>query len=78
METERRILEGIRGLKGVTNIIIGQRIKSVCEADKIIILDDGEIVSEGTHQSLYQTSNIYKELCDTQLGGNSDGDNSSA
>ncbi len=78
METERRILEGIRGLKGVTNIIIGQRIKSVCEADKIIILDDGEIVSEGTHQSLYQTSNIYKELCDTQLGGNSDGDNASA
>lgn len=78
METERKILEGIRGLKNVTNIIIGQRIMSVCDADKIIILDDGQIVSEGNHLSLYQNSNIYKELCDTQLGGGSYGNNASA
>lgn len=78
METERKILEGIRGLKDVTNIIIGQRVMSVCEADKIIILDDGEIVGEGNHQSLYYTSNIYKELCDTQLGGNYNGNNASS
>lgn len=70
METERKILKGIRSLKGVTNIIIGQRVNSVKECDNIIILDDGKIVSEGNHNTLYQTSPIYKELCDVQLGGN--------
>lgn len=75
METERKILKGIRTLKNVTNIIIGQRIVSVCEADNIIILDDGEIVASGNHKSLYKESNIYKELCDTQLGGEDYGNN---
>ncbi len=69
METERKILKGIRSLKGVTNIIIGQRVNSVKECDDIIILDDGKIVSEGNHDTLYETSTIYKELCDVQLGG---------
>lgn len=69
METERKILKGIRSLKGVTNIIIGQRVNSVKECDDIIILDDGKIVSEGNHDTLYETSPIYKELCDVQLGG---------
>lgn len=69
METERKILKGIRSLKGVTNIIIGQRVNSVKECDDIIILDDGKIVSEGNHDTLYETSSIYKELCDVQLGG---------
>ena len=69
METERKILKGIRSLKGVTNIIIGQRVNSVKECDDIIILDDGKIVSEGNHDTLYEISPIYKELCDVQLGG---------
>ena len=71
----KKILKGIRTLKNVTNIIIGQRIVSVCEADNIIILDDGEIVASGNHKSLYKESNIYKELCDTQLGGEDYGNN---
>ena len=75
METERKILKEIRTLNNVTNIIIGQRIVSVCEADNIIILDDGEIVASGNHKSLYKESNIYKELCDTQLGGEDYGNN---
>ena len=66
---------GCRTLKNVTNIIIGQRIVSVCEADNIIILEDGEIVASGNHKSLYKESNIYKELCDTQLGGEDYGNN---
>ncbi len=69
METERKILKGIRSLKGVTNIIIGQRVNSVKDCDNIIILDDGKVVSSGNHDTLYDTSSIYKELCDVQLGG---------
>ncbi len=69
METERKILKGIRSLKGVTNIIIGQRVNSVKDCDNIIILDDGKIVASGNHDTLYEISTIYKELCDVQLGG---------
>ena len=73
METERSILKHIRSIKNVTNIIIGQRVSSVMDADEIIILDDGQIVARGPHKSLYNESQIYKELCDTQLGGVSNG-----
>ena len=69
METERQILKGIRNLKNVTSIIIGQRITSVMEADRIIILDSGKIVDIGTHNELLQQSEIYKELYQQQLGG---------
>ena len=73
METERSILKHIRSIKNVTNIIIGQRVSSVMDADEIIILDDGQIVARCPHKSLYNESQIYKELCDTQLGGVSNG-----
>ena len=69
METERKILKGIRSLEGVTSIIIGQRVNSVKDCDNIIILDDGKIVASGNHDTLYDSSSIYKELCDVQLGG---------
>lgn len=69
METERKILKGIRALNNVTNIIIGQRVTSVKDADQIIILDDGKISDVGTHEELYEHSQIYKDLCDVQLGG---------
>lgn len=75
METERKIMKGIRSLQGVTNIVIGQRITSVMEADRIIILDDGKVVAIGNHQELLATSPIYKELYDAQLGGVENGSN---
>ncbi len=75
METERKIMRGIRSLKNVTNIVIGQRITSVMDADRIIILDDGKIVNIGNHDELLKNSSIYKELYDAQLGGVLDGSN---
>lgn len=69
METERKIMSGIRNLKGVTNIVIAQRITSVMDANKIIILDNGQIVDIGTHDELLKSSQIYKELYQDQLGG---------
>ncbi len=68
METERKILKGIRGLKDTTNIIIGQRVTSVMDCDQIIILDDGKINGIGTHEELRKNNKIYKDLCDVQLG----------
>lgn len=77
METERNILNNIRSIKGVTNIIIGQRVTSVMDADEIVILDEGQIVAKAPHKELYNLSQIYKELCDTQLGGVSNGSHAS-
>lgn len=77
MQTEREILKGIRELKNVTNIIIGQRVTSVMDADMIIILDDGKISDVGNHETLQKTSHIYKELCDVQLRGEKIGVSSS-
>ncbi len=69
METERKILTNIRNLKGLTNIIIAQRITSVMGADMIIILDNGTITDIGNHEELLARNNIYQELYNTQLGG---------
>lgn len=76
METERKILTNIRSLKGLTNIIIAQRITSVMGADMIIIIDNGKIVDIGNHKELLARNDIYQELYNTQLGGVSDAANS--
>ena len=55
-----------------TKIIIAQRIASVMDADKIIILDDGKIIDMGTHSELMEKSDIYKTIYDTQMNGGDD------
>ncbi|MBQ4099842.1 MAG: ABC transporter ATP-binding protein [Clostridia bacterium] len=49
-----------------TVIIVSQRTASLKDADKIIVLDDGKIVGEGTHQTLYETCEVYREIEDSQ------------
>ena len=57
-----------------TKIIISQRIASVENADKIIVMDDGEISGIGTHQELIESNAIYKEICVAQTKGSGDFD----
>lgn len=52
-----------------TKIIIAQRVSSVCDADKIIILDNGRIADFGNHDELYAKSDIYREIYDSQTKG---------
>ena len=52
-----------------TKIIIAQRIASVQDADKIIVLDGGKIAAMGTHDELLKTSDIYREVYESQKGG---------
>lgn len=53
--------------KGKTVLIVGQRISTIMDADKIIVLDEGKIVSQGTHHQLMKTSEVYKEIAYSQL-----------
>jgi ATP-binding cassette subfamily B protein len=69
VETEIKIEEALEELmRDSTSFIIAQRISTVLNADKILVLDDGNIAAEGTHDQLMQTSTIYKEIYDSQLG----------
>ncbi len=56
-------------LRGTTTILIAQRITSVCDADKIIVLDEGEINGFGTHEELMKTNTIYREVYLSQQKG---------
>lgn len=48
-------------------LIVAQRIGSIMDADKIIVLNEGEIVGQGTHRELLKSCNIYKEIAESQL-----------
>ena len=54
-------------MKGRTSFVIAQRISTVMNADKIIVLDKGEIVAEGRHNDLMEDSPIYAEIYNSQL-----------
>ncbi len=70
VETEIKIEEALEKLmKDSTNIIIAQRISTVLKADKILVLDKGSIADIGTHNELLESSPIYREIYDSQLGG---------
>lgn len=53
--------------KGVTTFIVAQRIGTIMDADKIIVLDNGKMVGEGTHKELLKTCNVYQEIAYSQL-----------
>lgn len=66
-DTDRKIRASFkRELKDTTTIIIAQRIASVMDADKIIVLDDGKINGIGTHEEMLQNNQIYKEVYQSQ------------
>ncbi|MBQ3268396.1 MAG: ABC transporter ATP-binding protein [Clostridia bacterium] len=68
--TEASIREAFRNeLAGSTKIIIAQRITSVQEADKIIVMDDGEITGVGTHAQLLESNRAYQEIYHSQVDG---------
>lgn len=58
-----------RDLKDTTKIIIAQRVISVCEADQIIVMDDGKIAAIGTHDELMKTCEIYRDVYTSQQEG---------
>lgn len=69
MLTEKKIKEGLNeSLKDVTTILIAQRITSVMDADKILVLDNGKIAGLGSHDSLMKDCQVYKDIYSSQIG----------
>lgn len=72
-KTENAILNAMaRIMKNRTSVIISHRVSSAKLADKIVVLNDGEIVEQGTHEELLQAGGVYKELHDKQLTAESE------
>jgi ATP-binding cassette subfamily B multidrug efflux pump len=68
-ETEYYIQQALEELmKGRTSFVIAQRISTVRKADKIILLENGELVAQGPHQELLESSELYVEILETQFG----------
>ncbi|MDR0838093.1 MAG: ABC transporter ATP-binding protein/permease [Oscillospiraceae bacterium] len=67
-KTDRLLRSALkRETGGVTNLIVAQRIGTIREADKIIVLDEGKQVGEGTHDELMRSCEIYREIAYSQL-----------
>lgn len=72
-KTDARIRDALKKYApSTTKIIIAQRVTSVMDADRILVMDQGRIVSCGTHQELLRTSRIYRDLYDSQQNGKED------
>jgi ATP-binding cassette subfamily B protein len=69
VETETKIQDALEHqMRKHTTLIVAQRISTVLKADKIVVIDNGRIAAEGTHQQLIQSSPIYQEIYESQLG----------
>jgi ATP-binding cassette subfamily B multidrug efflux pump len=69
VDTESKIQDALQNLRHKsTTFVVAQRISTVLNADKIVVLDRGRIVAQGTHQELLETSPIYQEIYESQLG----------
>ncbi|EMM1218024.1 ABC transporter ATP-binding protein [Enterococcus faecium] len=67
--SEKLVREALnRDLKGTTTIVIAQKIASVVKADRILVLDEGRLVGEGTHEELVAGNRVYQEIFETQKG----------
>ncbi|MDR1208993.1 MAG: ABC transporter ATP-binding protein/permease [Clostridiales bacterium] len=67
-KTDRTLRAALRKeTSGVTSVIVAQRIGTIMDADKIIVLDEGRVAGIGTHRELLETCGIYKEIAMSQL-----------
>lgn len=69
LTTDARLRQALwRELPHVTKIVVAQRVSTITDADRIVVLDDGGIVGLGTHEQLLETSQTYREIVESQLG----------
>lgn len=69
--TDSKLRSNLKSLDDMTVFIISQRVISIKDADKILVLDDGDLVGFGTHDELKETCPVYREICESQEKGGS-------
>ena len=74
MATDAAIRANLASLSDVTKIVIAQRVSSVMDADKIVVLDDGRVHAQGTHEDLLASDPIYQEIYESQIGSGISGE----
>ncbi len=69
LTTDARLRQALwRELPHVTKIVVAQRVSSITDADRIVVLEGGTMVGVGTHEELLETSTTYREIVESQLG----------
>ena len=69
-KTDSMLRQALReNYSGVTTIVIAQRVSSILHADHILVLDEGREIGYGTHEQLMQNCQIYREISESQMGG---------
>lgn len=69
VETESRLQAALAAImRGRTSFVVAQRISTVLAADKILVLDNGRLAAEGTHAELMESSPVYRQIYESQLG----------
>ena len=67
MNTERKVKNNLKNFTDSSILIVSQRISTIMDADEIIVLDNGEIMDRGTHESLIESCEIYRDIVNTQI-----------
>ncbi|MBT1161949.1 ABC transporter ATP-binding protein [Bifidobacterium sp. SO1] len=67
-KTDRAVRDALaEHAKGATKLIVAQRIGTIMNADRIVVLDDGKIVGQGTHRELLENCDVYRQIAESQL-----------
>lgn len=73
MKTDRQLRENLKkNIGDATVIMVAQRISTIVDADRILVVDDGQIVGNGTHEELLKSCSLYREISEIQLGKEAD------
>jgi len=68
-DSEKKVQEALEhAMEGRTTLIIAHRLSTVKQADRILVISEGEIIEEGTHEALKETAGVYSELAELQFG----------
>ena len=69
MKTDQTLRKNLKAAMGNASVImVAQRISTILDADRILVVDDGMIVGQGTHRELLDTCPLYREIAEIQLG----------
>jgi len=75
MKTESQLMKAIKAVeRDSTTVIIAQKISTVKDAERIVVLEDGRVAGQGNHSQLLRDNEIYREIYASQRGGEGDND----